>query len=85
MSHALQLERGSAADYEELIQGCLEGDNDLLPRELCFRRAAVDAPCGLLQPARRNVLAAQRCGIALLAQPCGIDDQPFGEIVKELV
>jgi hypothetical protein len=39
----------------------------------------------LLQPARRNVVAAERTRVAVPVQPSGIDHQPRGELLEKSV
>ena len=81
---AVQLEGGAAADDEIAGEQGLQRDDDLLPAERSAR-TLVDAAHRLLQPAGGDVLAAQSGGVAVPAQPRGIDQQPFRQQAFKLV
>jgi hypothetical protein len=81
---AFEFQGCATAHGQSAAKEGLQGDHHLLPAERSSR-APVDLAGRLFQPSGRNVLAAERCGIAPFAEPCGIHQKALGQYTLEVV
>jgi hypothetical protein len=78
---ALLLERGLPADHLRRIEESLKRYDDLLPIERTVR-AAIDATGWLMKPSCFHILTAERGGITMALQPCGVDEETLGQLLE---
>lgn len=79
MREALQFEGRTSPDGERLFEKRLQRYDSLLPRQQAAR-APVDTACRLFQPTCRDIVGAERSGVAVSGQPPCIDQQALGQI-----